>query len=800
MKHKSKIAALIAAQMIISAFPIITHADADGDFLNAEILSETREINNSSYTESKISGTLKPGYTVTAEHLNSGDFAWYRCSAATDEGTLIEGVTSNTYTLKNADGGNYLRFVVSQNGAVVETIVSEKIEAPLNNNFVFGEANNNWEPKITPAENVFYVGERKFILLETFENTSYIYADESYAKKPLFGSQKFVPADTADKGRTSTWMQKAFLSTGTNSKKFPEEITNNIEYDHVWLTEGGYAGGVCPDDYTFTAGISLLSLTELRKYASKIGWSTSDYRIMRSGSTTQNNHMICSCVDGIIRHIGIADGNSTIVPAFYLYNDFFRTTRLSLETTGSAVWETIRELYSEEEMSKIYSKAELKQIGYGRKAEFFGTLKPGYTVTARATSNAESYNWYRCDTANVEGTLILGVNTNTYTLKNEDGGKYLRVEAIKNGEVKESIVSDRIDDALINDITKDTLLNNFPKDTPPENLFVVEADSQAQQFILLDSAPDKKSSFFIYTNDIVRDACFYESQKFNPTSKDAGTVSVWLNKGYLNGEIGNEGKKLPILFKQYIDSEHVWFTEGGAANGPCPNDYITTAAVSLLSLSEARKYAGKFGRGSSYYTYLRTGSKNDKLKLLKTDTNGYIGEHWVANVGGVRPCFWIGEDFFREVRLDLVNTGDNVKKAIRERYTLSEMSRIYNEEELALLGYDAMNFSVYHLTFTNEDGNEISEVRYAGNTLNVSATAACYASGSPVTMIAAVYDDKGDMIKANIATAEIEKGNEAQMNISVDLSQFDLENGYTASVYFWKSVENMIKIGKSYTL
>lgn len=761
--------------------------------------TELEEIGYSDNIEAEINGILKPGYTLTARHTKHGTYQWYRCDSAADDGVAINGATSERYTLKNADGGKYLKFVVTKSSSAAETIVSGKIAAPLDHKFTFGEVNKYWQPAVTPAENVFYVDGRKFIFLDTDGETSYIYADEKYVNYPMYASQKFIPNNEADRGIVSTWMQTNLISTGSNAIKIPQSLTEKIDYNHVWLTEGGAADGPCPDDYTFTAGLSFLSLSELRQYASKIGYTAADYRIMRSGSTISRDCMICTCIDGVIRHIGISDGNTSIVPAFYIFNDFFKTTKLDLDTTGEAVWSAIRNMYSEEEMSAIYSKSELKMIGYGKKATLEGTLKPGYTVTAATLKTGDSYRWYRCDTPDGEGTLIDGVSANTYTLKNADGGKYLKIEVVKNGDVTETMVSDKIDNALINDITSDTNFN-ISRQNPEENLFVLESDEQAQPFILLDSADDAKSSFFIYTSDIVWEQPWYGSQKFNPTSNDGGIVSVILNKGYLDGTVGKDGMKLPADFKTYIDPEHEWLTEGGASDGACPNDYVTKAGVSALSLTELRKYLGKFGTGSNYYTYLRTPATNDKMKLLKTDTNGYVGTHWINNGGGVRPCFWIGEDFFRNVRLDLLKTGENVKKAICARYPMSEMSKIYDEDELAVLGYSTTDCSIYNLKFTDENNKEIAEVRYAGNTLNVSATVASYMTETPVSMIVAVYNDKGDMIAANLDSKQLEKGQETPMSVSVDLSDFNLQKGYTASVYFWQDLNSMRPIGESKSL
>lgn len=338
---------------------------------------------------------------------------------------------------------------------------------------------------------------------------------------------------------------------------------------------------------------------------------------------------------------------------------------------------------------------------------------------------------------------------------------------------------------MVNDIT-DTTQVGILSDNPTDYLFVLEDDTQQQPFIMLDDADDKASSFFIYTSNVVAWRPWYVTQRFDPDCSDRGIAPVTINNDYLNGVDlwnGVSGMKLPDGFKNYIDKNHVWLTEGGAADGPCPNDYITTAAVSMLSLTEARKYAGKFGAKDNYIA-LRTPYTQNASYTLDMFTDGTVRLLPLNDNAGIRPCFWIGEDFFGNVRLDLTKTGNAVKKAIRERYTRGEMSKLYDEDELTALGYSTSECLIYNFKFMDENNDKLAYITKAGNILNVSATVANYTKTTPVTMIAAVYNDKGDMVAVNFASGNITAGQEVPMSVSVDLSSVEIQKGYTASVYF----------------
>ncbi|MEG2584026.1 MAG: hypothetical protein RSA27_05930, partial [Oscillospiraceae bacterium] len=183
---------------------------------------------------------------------------------------------------------------------------------------------------------------------------------------------------------------------------------------------------------------------------------------------------------------------------------------------------------------------------------------------------------------------------------------------------------------------------------------------------------------------------------------------------------------LPVGIKNHI-SEKEWWTERpydgildstGTARW---SDYTTTAKIGLLGHSEFVKYFGRFGLNLDSYEdwrfagdtwkgwsgwWLRTSRGLDAgagNMIYSTqhgiDGDGFAGslDHIMANNANiaVRPTFYLNENFFKDVKLDINKMGDFVKQVITKRFTLEEMRTGlagYNERELTAIGYRTVQY------------------------------------------------------------------------------------------------------------
>lgn len=229
----------------------------------------------------------------------------------------------------------------------------------------------------SPAENVFGVDgtEREFVILDNDngENEFFIIAKDIYGNKQYDpnNTQKF---DVNDPNNIASWLNGDFLMSGNDGMALPSELTKYINYEHEWKTEAGFASGNCPKDYTFKAGLALMSQTEYVKYAGCFGIrdnSSSTGWWLRTGRGLQG-------AAGLVLRVSLTttpgstagwDANyakgSGVKPVFYLKSAFFKNVRLNPDTMGDRVKELLKKYYARDEMRELYTMRELVDcIGY----------------------------------------------------------------------------------------------------------------------------------------------------------------------------------------------------------------------------------------------------------------------------------------------------------------------------------------------------------------------------------------------------------------------------------------------------
>ena len=242
---------------------------------------------------------------------------------------------------------------------------------------------------------------------------------------------------------------------------------------------------------------------------------------------------------------------------------------------------------------------------------------------------------------------------------------------------------------------------NQAESTPAENIFTVNN----KEYILLDYSNDMNSAFFVMEENIKERRLFDEDvYDIRFDAEDSNNIAYYLNNGYyVDPDIRN-----------YIDFEHMWLTEAGYGDSECPTDYITICGISLISVQEWLRYAGKFGyaptRPKTIDTWwMRTpGTNISTIRYVSCKSQSNL--HTLTNTQprGIRPVYYLNRDFFKKIKP--TDMGANVKKAIRDTYPAGEMmaADIYNKSELAELGYtdDDMLFS--EVSYTDKNGEPIT--------------------------------------------------------------------------------------------
>lgn len=235
--------------------------------------------------------------------------------------------------------------------------------------------------------------------------------------------------------------------------------------------------------------------------------------------------------------------------------------------------------------------------------------------------------------------------------------------------------------------------NDYNINTPVENIFKIEGSEK--EFILLD---DENGFFVMAKNN-------YGKRAFDPNGtqkfdiEDTNNIAYWLNNEFLEKGNGTVELKLPDEIIKYIDTEHVWDTEAGFASGNCPEGYSTKSGVALLSQTEWRKYYKKFGcvdgMGIEGW-WLRTprainGAAN--LVLASMTTQSQTGQTFGKEANNsanfyVRPVFYLTNEFFKNVKIDLETAGAEIISAMARHFNKDDLQNIYSDREIRNIGID----------------------------------------------------------------------------------------------------------------
>lgn len=287
--------------------------------------------------------------------------------------------------------------------------------------------------------------------------------------------------------------------------------------------------------------------------------------------------------------------------------------------------------------------------------------------------------------------------------------------------------------------------------TPPEYRFRLEGTQR--EYSLLDVFEGENDSRYFVLSDFLTanlEQHNIDPQNINPDDKDS--IGYWLNNTYVKDGYslgGRKWQKLEEDIYDYIDKNHKWSVEAGiseSSTGAAKQNnrgYSYTAGIGILTETESVKYLGRYGwnvttENKEWYNpwLLATGNADtDKyvevmnFKVADGAPVRHSGEHMFVDVtpgGGhgelyARPAFYLNDDFFKSVRLDVDNLGAHVKKIIMQNYTKNELAAIYSESELEKIGYAAKPVGIKR--FTIKDGEIRAKVEIPSEGCHVFAAA-----------------------------------------------------------------------------
>lgn len=672
-----------------------------------------------------------PGYmvdvTIDGGQVTDQTVTWYKLNTQTQNYEQIEDALGDKWSITNACANSSVK-------ACVDGIFSNVIEvgAAADKPVTYDKPAD--QPDLVSNDDIFSISGSTLplVLLDSEEiggRKQYLIFTKSIIGKGIFyyGDATRTKFDPEDPNCIGYWLNNEYLQkdkpardgktvTTSTITALPKSVRDYIDKDHVWLTEAGINSEVA-NDYTVKAGIVPLSYTEYKKYYKKIGYRSVENTFLRSSSSQQADRMLLTGDSGngySVKNSTNDAGNKCIHPVFWLDEEFFRNVKLDCAAVGKNVANMLKTEYTIDELYKAgYSEGDLEQMGVISAPEI-DTLNisaevnnPGYPVSVSYTTSDDSITadeinayikWYVSDTKEGEYSIVAGAGGNDWQIFNVCANKLIKA-AVGN------VFSNAIEVGPAAEKPTKLTLTDPPADTSEKYLFKL-ADDSKQTYILIDNArKGDRYQYLLMGKTEVGKGKFSKSDsqtKFDINNPD--NIAYWLNNELLYKtslppipgliEIAHP-ERLPQAVKQYIDTEHVWLTEAGY-NADIKNDYTFKAGLANMSYSEFKKYSDIIGYNDLEKTYLRSAYPDQADRLLHVDEkkNGTRLNSVPATYASqpIKPVFWVWDDLFKNVKLDVQSMGSEVKKAMLKTVTRSEAQKAgYSDEELTAIGYDDLS-------------------------------------------------------------------------------------------------------------
>ncbi len=232
----------------------------------------------------------------------------------------------------------------------------------------------------------------------------------------------------------------------------------------------------------------------------------------------------------------------------------------------------------------------------------------------------------------------------------------------------------------------------YVETTPPEYSFSFEGQNFAflGGYIGTDGInagyrEEEGKNYYLILADQLYDKVAFDSDNGNLWSvTDESTTGYWLNEVFISDTY--EGTKLPQAMTDNL-AAYKWHTEPTKNVEGYTTEFVTESKLAIMSQYEFIKYSGMYGynMGANYWS--RT--SYDVYPLYLQSSTARMREAGATGAMGVRPIFWLSEDFFLQNKIT-VTDGSYIARSLAasgltEEEFLTDNGGGYSEEELESL-------------------------------------------------------------------------------------------------------------------
>lgn len=619
-----------------------------------------------------------------------------------------------------------------------------------------------------------------------------------------------MPASMRNSVVLHDWQSEAINTSLGNTSWDAEAYIQSKVTDYDKNTLAARRSEAQSEAYTVSAHVMIPSYSEYVAYKDKIGvrnngWQGMMIRSVNASGRSKSNTLNVFTM-GPSYLCGQAGNNVSLNwdfnvsptssyyyarPMFWVAPDFFKTVKLDIEynedgkvkSIGEDPLAEIKKLTYSDLINKVYSGAELEAIGFDVPEEFKGYGK--YPEHKEMTTQLYTYGNAVPGASPAENVFYVNDgngNKKGFVLLDRDGaGNYFVIAEDEYGTHSfTTIIGEEINQATV----KDSEWVFDPNNTSSVANWL--NDEGPNGFVAARSFPVS-----VYNHIIPFD--WQVENKFTSGSISSGSVALedytaytlWLKNRLKLGSASTAADpkfKLSLIsYAEYMAyNDKIGATASRGANGWA--GFMTRTVNSTVSLNEAApKYVNNF--------YHICGSNGVQTKV-RICPDGNLAA-WCQNVYFVRPVFWLDKDFFKNVKLTVLNddgeriVGSKILPQL-EKYTQEELGLLYTSTELKAMGIDN-GFEITDIVFKDAGDQELISIN--GATMIKAEFTFEVGKTKPVTLIVAVYDDKNKLIK--IVTDDIipQKGINTYP-LSVD--DINCGTNYKCKAIVWNSLENML--------
>lgn len=409
-------------------------------------------------------------------------------------------------------------------------------------------------------------------------------------------------------------------------------------------------------------------------------------------------------VEAKLEHVmDSAGGNIPI--AFHAKTNEEHTYKFTLTADGTVV--------SQEELHLNNKEMQEEE----KAVEISGIYDTNLPLKVQNPYSGGSISWYVSDTYQDGYTLIEGETKDVFIPVQDYANKFIKAVVTDGDKIHESepiVLNDRwhgknqgppngeeVDNAEKNAKIASAVIGTTFDNTPEKYIF----DIGGQDFILLDIMNDDESRFLVMSRKAIGQRtittngqipadimCWLNNKEsvevsINGTFEPIAGAEDYTKTGYLSDP--ENFTALPKGIKEGINYNAYWKQEPKMYGGDVERVY--RAGISIPAVTEIERYYDKFGWKDSgtKYTWTRTGHANrgDGEQMLSYNTDWARGTLYPntaykkagGNSFGIRPVFYLKNDFFLNNAVSLTEVGSEVRNAILESYSA---------EQLLSAGYD----------------------------------------------------------------------------------------------------------------